>query len=164
MVSKVGRVECRRCGNVKPISEFDKQAKAGPLELWNIRRRCKECIHAEYLSRRAKPKRRKAMERSSREWKRKNPERHAALNQEYRARCPERVVAQNRLNYAIRKGLVVRQPCENCGTTDRVHGHHASYAPEDWYNVNWLCYVCHKIAHSEIGENYELRPGRQRPT
>lgn len=138
---------CSKCSVAKPISEFDKQTREGPLALWNVRRRCKACIHQAYLDRRSKPKRLKAMMKSSQNWKKENPERHAQLNQEYRARFPEKVIAQNRLAYAVRKGRVIRQSCEVCGTTDRVHAHHRSYKPEDWYNVQWLCYVCHKLEH-----------------
>jgi len=138
---------CNKCQQEKPLTEFDKFSRAGPIEIWNLRKRCKACVHQEYLDRRAKPKRHKAMKKASSEWKRNNPERHAELNQRYREKYPERTVAQNRLAYAIRKGRVIRQPCEVCGTTDRVHGHHVSYRPEDWYNVKWLCYICHKLEH-----------------
>lgn len=84
---------------------------------------------------------------SSRAWKENNRERHAELAREYRARHPDRIVAQNRLNYAVRKGRVIRGPCEVCGAKENVHAHHITYKPEDWYNVRWLCYVCHKFEH-----------------
>lgn len=148
MSAPADTLKCRRCGETKPIAEFDKQSRDGPLEAWNVRKRCKSCIHNSYLARRTKPKKLKAMMRASRRWKDRHPGRHAELAREYRERHPEKIIAQNRLNYAIRKGTVVRQPCEACGTTDRVHAHHVSYKPEDWFNVNWLCFVCHKIEHA----------------
>ena len=140
-------MQCNSCHKTKPLAGFDKQSRAGPSEIWNLRKRCKECIHEAYLARRAKPKRLKAMNNASREWKRRNPERHAALNQEYRARYPEKLIAQNRLAYAVRMGRVKRQPCEVCGETKNIHAHHVSYKPEDWYNVLWRCYVCHALEH-----------------
>lgn len=143
---QVEKVKCRKCRRAKLLTEFDKVARLGPLEAWNIRH-CKKCVHKAYLARRANPAKRGAMEEASRNWKRQNPERHAELNQAYRARYPEKVIAQNRLGYAVRSGAVVKLPCEICGTTDRVHGHHRTYRPEDWYNVTWLCYVCHKLKH-----------------
>ncbi len=140
--------KCNTCSNVKPLSEFDKQSSDGPLKLWNIRKRCKECIHGAYLVRRATPKRLKAMLKASRNWKSENLDRHAELAREYRKRHPEKIIAQNRLNYAIRKGRVVRQPCEVCGSTEGIiHAHHRTYKKEDWYNVRWLCFVCHKLEH-----------------
>lgn len=137
---------CKVCGASKPIELFDKVLASGPREEWNLRR-CKDCAHADYVSAYQKPKRRKALNASSRNWKRNNPERHAQLAREYRARNPEKIIAQNRLNYAIRKGRVQRLPCEVCGSAEKVHAHHVSYDPKDWYNVRWLCVVCHEIEH-----------------
>jgi len=142
------RAVCRLCGIEKNASDFTKHIAAGPLALWNLRR-CKACTHSDYLARRNEPELYAAMVQASRNWKANNRQRHAELAREYRARHPEKVMAQNRLNYAIRKGRVIRQPCEVCGTEDRVHAHHKSYRPEDWYAVRWLCFVCHKIEHTE---------------
>lgn len=83
---------------------------------------------------------------TSRAWKKANPERHAELMRAYRARNKEKVTAHNRLNYAIRKGVVVRQPCEMCGTSERIHAHHHDYSKP--LEVRWLCYVCHKTVHT----------------
>ena len=138
--------KCKFCGEKKDVSDFDKILKEGPREPWNLRR-CKECTHQEYEVRYSDPKRRKALVTASSNWKKKNPERHAELAREYRKRHPEKTTAQNRLNYAIKKGKIKRLPCEVCGTTKKVHAHHVSYEPEDWYDVRWLCYVCHKIEH-----------------
>lgn len=137
---------CNKCNASKPLTEFDKQSRSGPRKPWNLRKRCKSCIHGEYLERRAKPERRAAQLQASRTWKQNNLDRHAELSREYRKRHPEKIIAQNRLNYAIKKGLIKRQPCEGCGTDQKVHAHHHNY--DDWYNVKWLCYVCHKLEHS----------------
>ncbi len=140
------KVVCKQCGVEKDIEEFNKHLRSGPLEPWNARR-CKECTHKEYAQRYATPVRRKRQLKASSNWKSNNPEKHAALARDYRQRHPEKITAQNRLNYAVRKGLVERKPCEVCGSEEKVHAHHVSYEPEDWYNVRWLCYVCHKLEH-----------------
>jgi hypothetical protein len=137
---------CKVCGETKDVHEFIKNIGAGPLEEWNIRY-CKECSRQKYKQSYTNPKRRKALNRASKQWKQKNPERHAELAREYRQRNPEKTLAQNRLNYAVRKGRIKRLPCEVCGATENVHAHHVSYKPEDWYNVRWLCHVCHKLEH-----------------
>ncbi len=141
------KVVCKRCGQEKDITEFNKHLRSGPLAPWNVRK-CKECSHKEYVKRYATPARRKKQLKASAKWKKSNPEQHAALAREYRARNKDKIMAQNRLNYAVRKGIVERKPCEVCGSEDKVHAHHISYAPEDWYNVRWLCYVCHKLEHT----------------
>ena len=81
----------------------------------------------------------------SREWKKANPERHAELARAYRARNRHKTEAQNKLNYAIRKGLIFRSPCQVCATTLKVHAHHHDYSKP--LDVEWLCFECHRKAH-----------------
>ena len=135
--------KCRICGESKVLTEFDKNYSQGPYEAWNLRY-CKICSHEKYLSRYTDSKQRETMQKASRNWKKEHPERHSELAREYRGRHPEKIKAQNKLNYAVRKGRIHRQPCEVCGVTEKIHAHHVSYKPEDWYNVKWLCYLCHK--------------------
>lgn len=138
---------CPVCQTVGPVTLFDFRMRQAPKEQWNVRK-CKTCAHAEYVARYANPARRETMKAGSRNWKSENPERHAELAREYRKRNPEKIKAQNQLNYAVRKGRIQRQPCEVCGTSDRVHAHHhVSYEPKDWLNVRWLCFECHKTEH-----------------
>lgn len=142
-------IKCKQCQLVKDESEFSKVYSDGPREKWNLRKKCRSCSHDEYRERRSNPKRLKAMKIAGQNWKKENPAEHARLAREYRQRHPEKIIAQNRLNYAIKKGRVVRQPCEVCGRSDRVHAHHRTYLPEDWYNVKWLCIQCHKDEHAK---------------
>jgi len=137
---------CRDCGVEKEFSEFNKHIADGPLEVWNLRR-CKDCSHKDYLRRYSDPDKRATQQQASRNWKANNLDRHAELAKEYRAKNKEKTKAHNRLNYAIKIGKIKRLPCEVCGTTERVHGHHVSYEPKDWLNVNWLCKDCHKLEH-----------------
>lgn len=92
---------------------------------------------------------------SSKKWKKGNAERHAELARAYRARNREKSQAQNRLNYAIRKGRMSRLPCEACGTEERVHAHHEDYSKP--LDVHWLCYVCHKKAHPVSDEDKRIK-------
>ena len=138
---------CKVCGKTKPATEFRKHLGDGPYELWNLRC-CKACVHDEYIERYSDKKKRKALQKSSSGWKKANPERHALLNKEYRKRNPEKIKAQNQLNYAVRSGKLKRLPCQVCGVTKRVHGHHVSYEQKDWLNVRWLCFKCHKMEHA----------------
>ena len=66
---------------------------------------------------------------------------------------PEKVKAQNAVNYAIASGRLEPQPCEGCGsesyaTHDGRRGVHAYY--DDYskpLDVRWLCYSCHGKEH-----------------
>lgn len=145
---------CPVCGESKPASEMHKRSRAGGLVQANVRR-CKACSRASFDRRYADPEKRAAMQSAGRSWKSANLGQHAALARAYRRRHPEKIVAQNRLNYAVRTGRVQRQPCEACGQAERVHAHHQSYRPEDWLNVRWLCFACHAREHTQANSRHQ---------
>lgn len=64
-----------------------------------------------------------------------------------RQRSPEgraRVAANN----AVKSGKLQRQPCQGCGTTEKVEKHHhKGYEPEFWLDVEWYCRPCHAGLH-----------------
>lgn len=91
--------------------------------------------------------RRERSEYSTR-WARENRERHAANTARTRARDPEKVWARNELNKAIARGEIERWPCERCGTTERVHGHHDDHSKP--FEVRWLCSIHHGEVHREM--------------
>lgn len=49
---------------------------------------------------------------------------------------------------AIRKGELVRGPCEVCGTTKHIDGHHDDYSKP--LEVRWLCRRHHILHHWAI--------------
>lgn len=56
--------------------------------------------------------------------------------------------ARNMARLAIQQGVLVRQPCESCGATEKIHAHHSDYTrPLD---VNWLCAACHVTHHRNL--------------
>jgi ribosomal protein S27AE len=62
----------------------------------------------------------------------------------YRELHPERNRARARVNYAIRTGKLVRQPCEICGDP-KSQAHHEDYSKP--LEVRWLCDKHHKETH-----------------
>ena len=58
---------------------------------------------------------------------------------------PEKCKAQYIVNNAIKMGKLVRQPCEACGSTVRIHGHHDDYSKP--LDVRWLCPFHHAEHH-----------------
>jgi len=103
---------------------------------------------------RSKEQYKKQLERS-RNWKQNNKERHAELAVAYRARNREKTQAQNKLNYAIRKGVLSRLPCEVCYTDKNVHAHHEDYTKP--LDVRWLCFQCHKDTHPVDDTDKEIK-------
>jgi hypothetical protein len=57
---------------------------------------------------------------------------------------PERAKARALAASAIRRGLIVRQPCEYCGGP-KAEAHHADYAKP--LQLNWRCRKCHQFKH-----------------
>jgi hypothetical protein len=64
----------------------------------------------------------------------------------YRQNNPEKYSARKTLDYALRKGSIVRpNHCETCKLECKPHGHHADYSMP--LEVKWLCRICHLNAH-----------------
>lgn len=73
----------------------------------------------------------------------------------FQARYPEKAAAHRATYNAMRRGELVRQPCQVCGTTDRVEAHHEDYSKP--LVVEWMCRPCHRTEHEA------RRPKRPRP-
>lgn len=57
--------------------------------------------------------------------------------------------ANNAVQAAVKKGTLVRQPCQVCGAA-RTHGHHyLGYSDEHRLDVIWLCARHHREAHGK---------------
>lgn len=81
---------------------------------------------------------------SSIKWVILNPEKRKEAILKWNNENKEKRMAQGRLNYAVKIGKMIRDPCINCGNK-KSHGHHLDYArPLD---VIWLCSACHKNVH-----------------
>lgn len=55
----------------------------------------------------------------------------------WRAKNPHKTRAHQVLNYAVKRGIIKRKPCEVCGKKEKIHGHHNDYSKP--LEVNWLC-------------------------
>jgi predicted DNA-binding protein YlxM (UPF0122 family) len=80
--------------------------------------------------------------------------RYAAENHFYRGGSKASDHAQNIAEKAIKRGVLVPQPCEKCGATGMmadgrniVQAHHDDYSKP--LQVRWLCQKCHHQHHKE---------------
>ncbi len=71
--------------------------------------------------------------------------------------------AHGAVSAALKRGELVKKPCEHCGSEYRVEGHHPDY--DKPLDVIWLCKSCHEQEHrridgrgSEIGPHLETVP------
>lgn len=72
----------------------------------------------------------------------------ATSTKRYRKRNPERHAAHQAVTSAIESGRLIKQPCEKCGDTKHVQAHHDDYSKP--LDVTWLCRRCHCSHHSKI--------------
>jgi ribosomal protein S27AE len=82
------------------------------------------------------------------EYQRVHPEQVAAAKTRWAEKNTEKRKAQWAANNAVRNGKLTPQPCETCGTTERVQKHHDDYSKP--LNVRWLCARCHGIEHRRV--------------
>lgn len=55
-------------------------------------------------------------------------------------------IARSYLKVYVKRGKVQKKPCEVCGTTEAIEGHHKDYSrPLD---VVWFCRAHHLATHS----------------
>lgn len=117
---------CRTCDEEKSLDDFavDRKARDG---------RCGECRSC-------------AVDRAT-AWRKANPERFAAGHKASRQRHNDRQNARGAVTVALRKGTLVREPCEVCGTVENVHAHHDDYTKR--LDVRWLCQTHHAEHHRQ---------------
>jgi hypothetical protein len=106
------------------------------------------------------------------EWRALNPEKHLAVSRaaakkwregnsemvrdskkQYFENHPERSIASRAIKNAVNQGKLCPQPCFICGR--KGHAHHASYAPDMWLCVTWLCASHHKQLHVQFNQSIE---------
>ena len=82
----------------------------------------------------------------------------AAINRKsvssYSKTHPERCRAYKAVQYAVKVGKLVRQPCTECGISGEskdgrsfVQAHHEDYSKP--LDVVWLCFKCHDAHHKK---------------
>ena len=120
---------CFKCGAEKAITEFYVHPQMGDGRL----NKCKQCT-------------RKDVSKNYQD----NLDYYRAYDKKrgFRPSSPEKTVARNAVNRALKMGRIVRGPCE-IGTEcfGRIEGHHDDYSKP--LEVRWLCKKHHAEAHTQ---------------
>jgi hypothetical protein len=77
-----------------------------------------------------------------REWRKNH---HLTKEQRFKANV------RRKTGMRIKRGSLIRQPCEVCDTQVNVEAHHDDYGQP--YKVIWLCFKHHRQHHSQGREN-----------
>lgn len=158
--------KCRICKNELEVTSDNFYAASGNNDGFN--NKCKACVskyNKEYhsrpnvIERRIKTYRHRIthdhefISRKKRESRQRiKTDDHKLLMKEYRSENKDKILAQNRLNYRIRSGTIIRPTiCELCNRANNnidAH-HHNGYDEAHWYDVMWLCRRCHIEQHKK---------------
>ncbi len=122
-----GKRRCSKCHQYLPLTRFYRN-KAAPS---GYNPCCKVCFRLSYP--------RAGLRRYT-----DAPEVFLKNSRLYQARHPERCRARKLAYRALKRGGLVRQPCERCGDP-KSEMHHADY--DQPLAVTWLCLACHRIEH-----------------
>ena len=148
---------CFKCDKTKPLTEFYRHPRMADGRLG----KCKECTkrdvrenrraridyYTEYEKRRALlPHRVDARNAYAKSAAGKIANSRAKRN--WLARNSDKRAAHIILGNAVRAGRITKLPCEVCGSTRRIHGHHDDYAKP--LEVVWLCPRHHSVRHAEM--------------
>ena len=127
--------QCKQCLETKSITDFYKHPETADGYLGI----CKECQKSR--SRKRDPRKKQAYEKI----RSQDPKRMKAIaktSKNWRRNNPEKALAHSRLWHAIKRGEVIRPDiCEQCGKEGRIHAHHEDYSKP--LEVKWLCVPCH---------------------
>ena len=129
---------CFKCKTSKPLTEFYQHPATSDGHLG----KCKECTKTDVRNRYAET--REARHAYERVRSKGIGRRKAVLKYQARrrARSPEKYRARNAVSNALRDGRLVKGPCKECGTTERVQAHHPDYSKP--LDIEWLCFSCHR--------------------
>lgn len=174
-ILQAGEKRCSKCGEVKPLTEYHKDARNKD----GFYGHCKAChykmTHAYEQTERgkavvSKSRREWYEERGGREITRARSARPSAIQQRALYRQteagkeaqkrkdkkrvlvhPQKIKAKNAVNHAVASGIlpaVSTMKCVRCGN-QAEHYHHESYAKEDFLRVIPLCQECHARTYTQ---------------
>jgi hypothetical protein len=134
---------CFKCQTEKPFTEFYKHS--GMVD--GYLNKCKDCAKRDAIQHRLEN-----IEKI-REYDRvrgKLPERAAkadVISSAWRKADSRRIKCHNAVARAVKKGTLIKVPCERCGNIKSL-AHHDDY--DKPLDVMWLCQPCHKQRHKEL--------------
>lgn len=133
---------CFKCNEEKNIDNFYKHKKMADGYL----NKCKDCARKDVIEHRKNNDSIREYDR----WRYYNdPNKRASIiehTQNWINKNPEARKAHIILGNAVRDKKIIKQPCEVCGSTYRIHGHHDDYNKP--LEVKWLCAKHHQRLHN----------------
>lgn len=150
---------CKSCGLAKDLSDFRPDTRMVDGH-YNQCRECQRIYNREYRARNQEAVRAASRDRANKRYwdsKETKPVLYADRKEvvkksvkAWAAKNHEKTTAHSRLNMAVKRGDILKQPCRDCGSARRVSGHHEDYSRA--LDVIWLCPKHHGERHRVINE------------
>ena len=138
MLETTDERRCCVCKEVKSEKDFYLSTKYGRQA------QCKPC--QKQSQRKHKQENAELYRHYSREHYRRNKQQYKERDRRY---SKNKANAVSAVSYAVKKGRLTRQPCEECGA-EKTDAHHDDYAKP--LEVRWLCRSHHTKWHIDNGE------------
>lgn len=106
--------------------------------------KCKDCCRIEYRERRQKKK--ETFLRKEKKYYLKHKKEIVEKRNVWYHKNKDKASAHNAVKVALYKGLLVRKPCEVCGSI-KSQAHHPDYSKP--LEVKWLCILHHMREHAK---------------
>lgn len=137
--------KCFKCKKNKDINQFysHKGTTDGHLG------KCKFCTKKDMRIRYSSPEGRLVIAEYEKS-RFKNPERKANIlkyQRERRIKHPGKFMARQKLLRMVKKGVVIKTPCEVC-QDPKSQAHHVDYRKA--LDVRWLCFKHHRQEHGQL--------------
>ena len=119
-------LRCNNCKDWKPVTEFSvrRRLRCRP----SYREACKPCRVLQSANQ-----------------IRRHPEKLVEYTMRWREKNPLALPAADKVQYALRSGSLIKEPCTVCGN-NKSEGHHDNYSKP--LEVTWLCRKHHRDWHN----------------
>ncbi len=74
---------------------------------------------------------------------------------EYQREHPEKTAIRLKTKKAIIQGIIKKENCSVCDTSENLHVHHKDYS--NYLDVVWLCKTHHEELHRKERSNYKFK-------
>ena len=136
--------KCTKCKGLKPYKSFNLKGRNKDGHSYT----CKLCDREYNRNYKILNKEKLRLKYKLRSEAEKETARNIAKTHYYKTINKQR--AKSAVKWALKSGKMEKQPCEVCGSLERLEAHHESYLKEDRLKINWLCSKHHKQRHVDI--------------
>jgi hypothetical protein len=135
--------ECYQCHKTKPLKDFYKHSHTSD----GHRGYCKDCASKNSAERYRKRFVEIAIYQRKLAKTQARKKKYVEYRRENRLKNPDKYYARSIVTNALQSGKLKKEPCNICGTIEKVEAHHNDYSKP--LEVIWLCFPHHLAVHGK---------------